>query len=80
MKKPTLRLEKLEDRIHVSKEPVFIDWAGNPWTEEEKAGVLKKHPDRRIFWKCLSSTLPYEEKCRRERDGEPLDAPWSDVM
>jgi hypothetical protein len=41
-------------------EPIFYHWLNHPWTEEEKAEALRKHPDQKIFWKHLSDVTPIE--------------------
>lgn len=75
------RLEKIEEHCpRADTEPVFVDWAGNPWTEAEKTDMLRQHPDCTIFWKCLSDAVPYEEIVRRRENGIPLDAPWSPLI
>ena len=52
MKIQDKRLNKLEQNAPPFKRE-FIEWAGNPWTEEEMAEAIRKDPNERVFWKSL---------------------------
>lgn len=57
MKKRQSRLEKLEQLK--PEEPVFSDWFGYPWTPEQKAEVMRKHPGSQMFWHSLCKPTQY---------------------
>lgn len=72
------RLKLIEEHCpQADDEPIFFDSLGNPWTEAEKAGMLQKHPDCDMFYKCMTDAIPHAEIVRRKENGIPLDAPWS---
>lgn len=55
------RLKKLARNLpNQDEEPVFHHWLGHPWTDEQKAEALRKHPDRKIFYQHLSDVTPIE--------------------
>lgn len=47
------RIKKLEQNTR-SGEPQFIGWAGNPWTPEQQAEALRRHPGKMVFWRSLT--------------------------
>lgn len=56
MKSKADRLKRLESQA--SEKSVFIDWqGGRQWTEEEKAEVIRLHPEVRCFWMTLSKAF-----------------------
>ena len=70
MKSRDTRMENMEKRLNVGKEPrepEFTDWIGHPWTPEEKADVMKKHPDCDSFYKALLPNLPAYEPYWKDR-------------
>ena len=48
----TIQLEKLAP----THERQFVDWSGNPWTPEQKAAAIRRHPEQRVFWRSLLAT------------------------
>jgi hypothetical protein len=51
MSKREKRLTRLERQTPIERQ--FVEWVGNPWTEEQKAEAIRREPDRRIFWLSL---------------------------
>ena len=51
MSKREKRLTRLERQTPIERK--FVEWVGNPWTEEQKAEAIRREPDRRIFWLSL---------------------------
>ena len=49
------RLEQIEQAA--PDEPVFIGWAGRPWTQKEKEEAMRLRPDVRIFLMPLLQAL-----------------------
>ena len=48
-------------RIEQNIRPIarqFVCWAGNPWTPEQEAEAIRRHPERRIFWHSLLAGTP----------------------
>ena len=56
------RIEKLENQIPDGQEPQFVYWIGHPWTEEEKAAAIKKHPNQKLFWRSLRETILFKKQ------------------
>ena len=58
MSKREKRLTRLERQTPIERR--FVGWAGNPWTEEQKAEAVRREPDRRIFFRSLSESIQDE--------------------
>lgn len=58
MSKREKRLTQLERQTPIERK--FVEWAGNPWTEEQKAEAIRREPDRRTFFRALSESIQDE--------------------
>ena len=58
MSKREKRLTQLERQTPIERR--FVEWVGNPWTEEQKAEAIRREPDRRIFFRSLSESTQDE--------------------
>lgn len=66
------RIKKIEQRVALNeeeKEPLFIEWAGNPWMPEEEADVRARHPDCDGFYKSM---MPRIRPYRPEDQDRPI--------
>jgi hypothetical protein len=52
------RLTQLERQTPIERQ--FVEWVGNPWTEEQKAEAIRREPNRRIFFRSLSESIQDE--------------------
>ena len=68
MKTQNNRLKNLEQKAPPF-ERQFVCWLGNPWTPEQEAEAIRRHPERRIFWRSLLDTP--EDTKRKMADGSP---------
>jgi hypothetical protein len=58
MSKREKRLTQLERQAPIERK--FVEWVGNPWTEEQKAEAIRREPDRTIFFRSLSESIQDE--------------------
>ena len=49
------RLKKMEQKAPPI-ERKFICWIGNPWTPEQEAEAIRRHPEKKIFFRSLLET------------------------
>lgn len=57
MRTQSNRARKLEQEMHTdTQERQFISWPANPWTDEQKAEAVRRHPEQRVFWRSLLET------------------------
>jgi hypothetical protein len=54
------RIEERSPRI----DRRFVGWISNPWTPEQMAAAIRRHPQQRVFWRS-----------RREAAGEEIASP-----
>ena len=50
MKTQKRRVRKLEHKTPLV-ERVFYSWPMNPWTPEQAAEAIRRHPDQMVFWR-----------------------------
>jgi len=55
-KQEQTRLALAEKKVMPPVERQFFAWEGNPWTPEQQAEAIRRHPRARFFWRTLVGT------------------------
>ena len=69
MKVQKRRVRKMEKTATAERK--FYAWPMNPWTPEQAAEAIRRHPDQTVFWRS-GHELPVDTEMKMKHPNEEL--------